>query len=56
MRKMNSVVVNDATSSVTVDGGCLWGDVYAAMRGSERVCIGGSVHVVGVGGHLTGGE
>jgi len=56
MRELNAVVVNDASSSVTVGGGCLWADVYSALRGSGRVCIGGGVHVVGVGGHLTGGE
>jgi hypothetical protein len=56
MKALNSVEVDTENMRVTIGGGCLWGDVYTALREHDLECVGGGVHVVGVGGHLTGGE
>lgn len=56
MRELNAVVINNATNSITIGGGCRWADVYSALKTTSRICVGGGVHIVGVGGHLTGGE
>lgn len=56
MKALNSVEVDKENMRVTIGGGCLWGDVYTALRDHDLECVGGGVHVVGVGGHLTGGE
>ncbi|EEU37678.1 uncharacterized protein NECHADRAFT_87455 [Fusarium vanettenii 77-13-4] len=55
MKALNSVEVDKENMRVTIGGGCLWGDVYTALRDHDLECVGGGVHVVGVGGHLTGG-
>ncbi|KAJ4221060.1 hypothetical protein NW759_007128 [Fusarium solani] len=55
MKALNSVEVDTENMRVTIGGGCLWGDVYTALREHDLECVGGGVHVVGVGGHLTGG-
>ncbi|KAL2672499.1 hypothetical protein Neosp_013211 [[Neocosmospora] mangrovei] len=55
MKAFNSVEVDKENMRVTIGGGCLWGDVYTALRDHDLECVGGGVHVVGVGGHLTGG-
>ncbi|KAF5010514.1 hypothetical protein FDECE_3331 [Fusarium decemcellulare] len=49
------VHVNEKNNSVNVAGGSVWGDVYPVLRDHGIVCVGGGVHDVGVGGHLTGG-
>ncbi|KAL0066808.1 hypothetical protein AAF712_006209 [Marasmius tenuissimus] len=59
---MKKVVVSDDKQSVSVEGGAVWGDVYAETDKSGVVPVGGNVHFVGVGGftlaggysHLTG--
>lgn len=56
MKALNSVEVDKENMRVTIGGGCLWGDVYTALRDHDLECVGGGVHVVGVGGHLTGGK
>ncbi|KAK5059702.1 hypothetical protein LTR84_009585 [Exophiala bonariae] len=55
MGALKSVSIDKAAMKVTIGGGCLWGDVYTALRDKRLVCVGGGVHVVGVGGHITGG-
>ncbi|KAM6511531.1 hypothetical protein FALCPG4_016536 [Fusarium falciforme] len=55
MKALNSVEVDKQNMRVTIGGGCLWGDVYTTLREHDLECVGGGVHVVGVGGHLTGG-
>ncbi|KAL6355656.1 hypothetical protein LRP88_11260 [Fusarium phalaenopsidis] len=55
MKALNGVEVDTENMRVTIGGGCLWGDVYTALREHDLECVGGGVHVVGVGGHLTGG-
>ncbi|KAH6997370.1 hypothetical protein EDB80DRAFT_814593 [Ilyonectria destructans] len=55
MKSLNSVEVDKENMRVTIGGGCLWGDVYTILRDHGLECVGGGVHVVGVGGHLTGG-
>jgi FAD/FMN-containing dehydrogenase len=55
MGAMREVKIDVAKNQVTVSGGCLWGDVYSALEVEGLVCVGGGVHVVGCGGHITGG-
>ncbi|KIX01240.1 uncharacterized protein Z518_08965 [Rhinocladiella mackenziei CBS 650.93] len=55
MGALRDVSIDKENSRVTIGGRCLWGDVYMALRDENLVCVGGGVHVVGVGGHLTGG-
>lgn len=55
MKALNSVKVDKENMRVAIGGGCLWGDVYTTLRDHGLECVGGGVHVVGVGGHLTGG-
>ncbi|KAJ0120980.1 hypothetical protein J7T55_015719 [Diaporthe amygdali] len=52
---LNGISVDRNKEEVTVGGGCRWGDVYSTLQKHGLVCIGGGVHIVGVGGHLTGG-
>ncbi|KAJ8091885.1 hypothetical protein AAF712_013556 [Marasmius tenuissimus] len=59
---MQKVVVSEDKQSVSVEGGAVWGDVYAETDKAGVVPVGGNVHFVGVGGftlaggysHLTG--
>lgn len=55
MGAMREVKIDVAKNQVTVSGGCLWGDVYSALEVEGLICVGGGVHVVGCGGHITGG-
>ncbi|KAI8665701.1 FAD-binding PCMH-type domain-containing protein [Fusarium sp. Ph1] len=52
---LKSVRINKERSEVTVAGGCLWGEVYTALRDEGLACVGGGVHNVGICGHLLGG-
>lgn len=52
---LKGVEINKERSEVTVAGGCLWGEVYTALRKEGLACVGGGVHNVGIGGHLLGG-
>lgn len=53
---LKGVEVDKSKMQAVVAGGCLWGDVYDALRDQGVVCVGGGVHKVGVGGHITGGK
>ncbi|KAF2424440.1 FAD-binding domain-containing protein [Tothia fuscella] len=55
LTNLNQIVVDDANSRVAAGGGYRWGQVYSELQKHDRVCVGGGVHVVGIGGHLTGG-
>ncbi|KAH8654337.1 hypothetical protein BGZ61DRAFT_500573 [Ilyonectria robusta] len=55
LSELRSVALNNDRSEVTVGGGCLWEGVYTFLRNEGLACIGGGVHNVGVGGHVTGG-
>lgn len=55
MGALKDVSSNKDRKSVKCGGGCLWGDVYTTLAKENLVCVGGGVHVVGIGGHLTGG-
>lgn len=50
-------MIDGAAKTITVSGGCRWGEVYTTLHESDSglLCVGGGVHVVGVGGHLLGG-
>ncbi|KAJ4176824.1 hypothetical protein NW755_014208 [Fusarium falciforme] len=54
--ELNSVALSEDRTEVTIGGGCLWGDVYVFLRSKGLACVGGGVHNVGVGGHITGGR
>lgn len=56
LSNLNSISVDAKKGQVTVGGGCRWGDVYSTLHKQGLICIGGGVHIVGVGGHLTGGN
>lgn len=56
LKELNTVTLNNDTDSITVGGGARWADVYGLLKGTGRICIGGGVWLVGVGGHLTGGK
>ncbi|KAK7725540.1 hypothetical protein SLS63_008144 [Diaporthe eres] len=56
LSNLNSISVDANKGQVTVGGGCRWGDVYSALQKEGLICVGGGVHIVGVGGHLTGGN
>lgn len=56
LSELRSVALNNDRSEVTVGGGCLWEGVYTFLRNEGLACIGGGVHNVGVGGHVTGGK
>lgn len=53
---LNSVFVDTNKGQVTVGGGCRWEDIYSTLHKHGLICVGGGVHIVGVGGHLTGGN
>lgn len=56
LSNLNGISVDANKDQVTVGGGCRWGDVYSILHKHGMICVGGGVHVVGVGGHLTGGQ
>lgn len=56
LSNLNSISVDTNKGQVTVGGGCRWGDVYSTLQKQGLICVGGGVHIVGVGGHLTGGN
>ncbi|KAH6949389.1 hypothetical protein BKA56DRAFT_603285 [Ilyonectria sp. MPI-CAGE-AT-0026] len=55
LSELRGVALNKERTEVTIGGGCLWEDVYTFLRNDGLACIGGGVHNVGVGGHITGG-
>jgi FAD/FMN-containing dehydrogenase len=55
MGALQSVTVDEQAETITFGGGCLWSHVYEALLGTKWEVVGGGVHNVGVGGHLTGG-
>ncbi|KAJ8095785.1 hypothetical protein PM082_022892 [Marasmius tenuissimus] len=52
---LNKVTVSPDKRSITVGGGALWGDVYAAADKAGVVVVGASVYLVGVGGSVLAG-
>ncbi|KAI4602290.1 hypothetical protein KJ359_009530 [Pestalotiopsis sp. 9143b] len=52
---LRSVSVREETQSVTFGGGCLWGDVDAALWDKGYATVGGTVSHTGVGGLILGG-
>ncbi|KAG7093106.1 hypothetical protein E1B28_009392 [Marasmius oreades] len=52
---MNTVSVSGDKQTVTVGGGAKWGDVYAEADKQGVAVVGGSVHLVGVGGSALAG-
>ncbi|KAK1223389.1 hypothetical protein PQX77_013732 [Marasmius sp. AFHP31] len=52
---LNGVTVSPDRKSITVGGGALWGDVYAAADEAGVVVVGASVYLVGVGGSALAG-
>ncbi|KAK0109393.1 hypothetical protein ONS96_003207 [Cadophora gregata f. sp. sojae] len=55
MEAMKDISIDKDNKCVAIGGGCNWGEVYTALDEVDLMCAGGGVHVVGVGGHLTGG-
>lgn len=55
LARMKGVQVSEDRRSVVVQGGALWGDVYAACREAHVDVVGARFWFVGVGGYLTGG-
>ncbi|KAG6916335.1 hypothetical protein DXG01_007318 [Tephrocybe rancida] len=55
LSSLRAVTVSDDKSSVKVQGGALWGDVYEECRKSGIDVVGAPLWFVGVGGFLTGG-
>ena len=56
MSDLKYVNIDKLNDSVHVAGGCVWDDVYFAHLKEGLACVGGGVHNVGVGCHLTGGQ
>lgn len=56
LSNLKEIKVDTENGRATVGGGCRWGDVYSTLQKHGVICVGGGVHIVGVGGHLTGGE
>ncbi|KAH7137504.1 hypothetical protein B0J13DRAFT_640030 [Dactylonectria estremocensis] len=55
LSQLRAVALNEDRTEVAVGGGCLWEGVYTFLRAEGLACVGGGVHNVGVGGHVTGG-
>ncbi|KAF5316767.1 hypothetical protein D9619_006849 [Psilocybe cf. subviscida] len=55
IRRMNAVTIAPDKSSVTIQGGAIWGDVYTVTREAGIDVVGGPFWFVGVGGYLSGG-
>lgn len=56
LSNLKEISIDKNKNQVTVGGGCRWGDVYSILHKHGLICVGGGVHIVGVGGHLTGGN
>ncbi|KAJ8090647.1 hypothetical protein PM082_018204 [Marasmius tenuissimus] len=52
---MKKVVVAEDKQSVSVEGGAVWGDVYAETDKAGVVPVGANVHLIGVGGFTLAG-
>ncbi|KAL0573078.1 hypothetical protein V5O48_008889 [Marasmius crinis-equi] len=55
LSSLKSVTVSSDKKTITVGGGALWSDVYAAADSAGVVVVGASVHLVGVGGSTLAG-
>jgi hypothetical protein len=53
---MNDITINSDRSSVSVGGGAIWKNIYAALQPMNLTVLGSRVAGLGVGGFLTGGE
>ena len=53
LKNLNQVHVQEST--VTVQAGACWGDVYSALDDTDYVAVGGCVPAVGIGGYILGG-
>lgn len=53
LKNMANITLTDDV--ITVEAGANWGDVYAALEGTDYVAVGGCVPAVGVGGYILGG-
>ena len=49
------MIVAEDRKTVSIQGGCLWGDVYSELEKYDLIVVGGNTWFVGVGGYLTGG-
>lgn len=56
LTKMNGITINSDRSSVSVGGGAIWKNIYAALQPMNLTVLGSRVAGLGVGGFLTGGE
>ncbi|OTB06053.1 hypothetical protein M426DRAFT_55800 [Hypoxylon sp. CI-4A] len=57
LRKMNGVRLDSKTSTVTIDAGCQWGEVYRSLINENHngfIINGGRCPYVGVGGFILG--
>ncbi|KAJ1330886.1 fumiquinazoline A oxidase [Microdochium nivale] len=57
LRKMNEVQIDDGATTVTMDAGCQWGEVYKELIDGKHnglVINGGRCPYVGVGGFILG--
>ncbi|EFQ32572.1 FAD binding domain-containing protein [Colletotrichum graminicola M1.001] len=54
-KKLNQVVYDNSTNTVSVGPGNRWEDVHAALDGTGVTVVGGRIGNVGVGGYLLGG-
>lgn len=55
LSKLNKVTVAEDKTSVTVQGGALWGDVYEVTAREGIDVVGSSLWFIGVGGYTLGG-
>lgn len=56
LTNMNDITINLDRSSVSVGGGAIWKNIYAALQPMNLTVLGARVADLGVGGFLTGGE
>lgn len=55
LARLNAVTASTDKSTVVVQGGATWGDVYTVCQKANVDVVGGPFWFVGVGGYLTGG-
>ncbi|KAJ3775904.1 hypothetical protein FB446DRAFT_359569 [Lentinula raphanica] len=55
--RFNKVSINDAGTEVTIQGGCVWNNVYDTLKGRNlaNIIVGGQCPTVGVSGFTLGG-
>lgn len=56
LRSLDGVAVNGETTTASVGGGAIWGDVYMKLDALNLSVSGGRVSGIGVGGLTTGGK